>query len=86
MKATPGKHSAAPGFDPLLDKALKSDHLTMTISDDCPTGAIPTSALRIRYSGGVVHDADDLLAHLPLIGKALKRKEHRDAILGDEFT
>ena len=33
-----------------------------------------------------MHDAIDLLAHFPRIGKALKRKENKDAILGDEVT
>ena len=50
LKADPAKRRAALCFDLLLDKAFKSDHLTMTISDDCPIGAIPTSGLRIRYS------------------------------------
>ena len=83
LKTDMAKTSAALCVDLLVDKALKSDNLCMIVSDDCPVGAVPTSGLRICYAGVVVHDAWDLLDNFPLVGKALGRKDDRNAVLGD---
>ena len=84
LKSQTAKGSAQSGFDLLISKSLKGDDLSMVISDDCPVGCIPTSGLKVKYSGGAIHDAREVLSDFPLIGKALGRKEHRKALLGDE--
>ena len=80
------KNSAALTFDLLIDKTLKSETLDMTLSANCPAGAIPESGVHIKYAGGVVIESADLLDRFPLVDKALGRTDDREALLGDEHA